>query len=162
MGYQGSDQTVRRHIAVWRLTEPPLPIGTSAFQPYTPRHVAWVFMQQRDTLSAEEVDYLKRLQTDDQMADLYDLVQTYCRMIRDRDAACLDVWLGAAQGSPFRDLRGFALHSQQDRAAVRAALSLPWSNGQTEGQITRLKLLKRQMYGRAKLDLLRLRMLHRA
>jgi transposase len=162
MGYQGSDQTVRRHIAVWRLADPPLPTGTSAFQPYTPRHVAWVFMQQPATLSAEEVDYLKRLQTDDQMADLYDLVQTYCRMIRDRDAACLDVWLGAAQGSPFRDLRGFALHLQQDRAAVCAALSLPWSNGQTEGQITRLKLLKRQMYGRAKLDLLRLRMLHRA
>ncbi len=162
MGYRGSDQTVRRHIAAWRLTDPPLPTGTSAFQPYAPRHAAWLFMQQPDTLSTEEVDYLTRLQTDEQMADLYDLVQTYCRMIRDRDAACLDVWLGAASQSSFRDLRNFATHLQQDHAAVHAALSLPWSNGQTEGQITRLKLLKRQMYGRAKLDLLRLRLLHRA
>jgi transposase len=52
------------------------------------------------------------------------------------------------------------LREHEDHTAVRAALSLPWSNGQTEGQITRLKLLKRQMYGRANLDLLRLRMLH--
>ncbi|MBE2267700.1 MAG: transposase [Anaerolinea sp.] len=49
---------------------------------------------------------------------------------------------------------------RQDVAAVRAALETPWSNGQTEGQVTRLKLIKRQMYGRAKFDLLRLRVIH--
>lgn len=162
MGYQGSDQTVRRYIASCRWADPPLPTGTSSFQPYSPRHVAWMFMQRSETLSPEEVDHLDQLQTDKQIANLYDLTQTYCRMIRDRDAACLDVWLGAATTSPFHELRGFATHLQQDYAAIRAALSLPWSNGQTEGQITRLKFLKRQMYGRANLDLLRLRMLHRA
>lgn len=162
MGYRGSDQTVRRHIASWRWADSPLPTGTSAYQPYSPRHIAWIFMQPPDTLSVEETDYLEHLRTDTQVADLYDLAQTFCRMVRDRDVACLDVWLGAASTSPVRELRGFATHLQQDHAAVRAALSLPWSNGQTEGQITRLKLLKRQMYGRANLDLLRLRMLHRA
>jgi transposase len=161
LGYRGSDQTVRRHIAAWRLADPPLPTGTSALQPYAPRHVAWMFMQQADTLTGEEADYLNYLRVAEQMADLYDLVQTFCRMIRERDVACLYTWLGAARSSPVRELRGFAVHLQQDEAAVRAALSLPWSNGQTEGQITRLKLLKRQMYGRAKLDLLRLRVLHR-
>jgi transposase len=161
-GYQGSDQTVRRYIASWRWADPPLPTGTSALQPYSPRHVAWLFMQLRDSLSSEEAAYLAHLRTDEQVADLYDLVQTFCRMIRDRDVACLDVWLGAASTSAFRELRGFAVHLKQDHAAVRAGLSLPWSNGQTEGQITRLKLLKRQMYGRAKLDLLRIRFLHRA
>jgi transposase len=49
-----------------------------------------------------------------------------------------------------------------DRAAVEAALSLEWSNGQTEGQVNKLKLLKRSMYGRANFDLLRLRLLHAA
>jgi transposase len=58
--------------------------------------------------------------------------------------------------------KGFAVHLKRDRAAVEAALTLPWSQGQTEGQINRLKLLKRQMYGRANIDLLRLRVLHRA
>jgi transposase len=162
LGYRGSDQTVRRYIASWRWADPPLPTGTSAFQRYAPRHVAWIFMQRPDAISAEEADYLEHLRSDEPIADLYDLAQTFCRMVRDRDVACLDVWLGAASASPFRDLRGFATHLQQDHAAVRAALSLPWSNGQTEGQITRLKLLKRQMYGRANLDLLRLRMLRRA
>lgn len=162
MGYRGSDQTVRRYIALWRWADPPLLTGTSARQPYSPRHVARLFMQQPDTLSAEEADYLEHLRTDEQIAGLYDLGQTYCRMIRDRDASCLDVWLGAASASPFRELRGFATHLWQDHAAVSAALSLPWSNGQTEGQITRLKLLKRQMYGRANLDLLKCRFLHRA
>jgi transposase len=161
LGYRGSDQTVRRYIASWRWADPPLSIGTSAFQPYAPRHVAWLCMQQLDTLSKEEADYLEHLRTDEHVADLYDLAQTFCRMIRDRDVACLDVWLGAASASSFRDLRGFASHLQQDHAAVSAALSLPWSNGQTEGQITRLKLLKRQMYGRANLDLLKRRFLHR-
>ncbi len=59
-------------------------------------------------------------------------------------------------------MRSFADGLRQDEAAVRAALELPWSNGQTEGQITRLKSVKRQMFGRAKLDLLRARVLEAA
>ena len=53
----------------------------------------------------------------------------------------------------------FANGVTKDRAAVCAAIALPWSNGQTEGQITKLKLVKRQMYGRGKLDLLQARLL---
>jgi transposase len=59
-------------------------------------------------------------------------------------------------------LRGFATGIINDVAAVRAALSQPWSNGPVEGQVNRLKMLKRQMYGRAKFDLLRSRVLHAA
>ena len=57
-------------------------------------------------------------------------------------------------------LRRFAAKLKEDLSAVRAAFSSPWSSGQVEGQINRLKYLKRQMYGRAKLDLLRIRVLH--
>ena len=115
-----------------------------------------MFMQRADTLTEEEADYLQHLRTDAQTADLYDLDRAFCCMIRERDVACLDTWLGAARSSPSRELRDFAVHLQQDEVAVRSALALPWSNGQTEGQITRLKVLKRQMYGRATLDLPRL------
>jgi transposase len=59
-------------------------------------------------------------------------------------------------------LARFATHLCRDEAAVLAALQLPWSNGPVEGQVRRLKLIKRQMYGRAKFDLLRLRVLHAA
>ena len=70
----------------------------------------------------------------------------------------------AGPGSPefLVELRGFAAGIKRDYAAVQAALSLPWSQGQTEGQMTRLKLIKRQGYGRAHFDLLRQRVLHAA
>jgi transposase len=59
-------------------------------------------------------------------------------------------------------LAGFARHLVRDKDAVEAALKLPWSQGQVEGQVHRLKLIKRQMYGRAGFDLLRLRVLQKA
>lgn len=80
-------------------------------------------------------------------------------MVRGRRADALGRWLAEAAQS---ELRAFAAGLRQDEAAVRAALTMPWSNGPVEGQITRLKLLKRQMYGRAKLDLLRARLLQAA
>jgi hypothetical protein len=64
--------------------------------------------------------------------------------------ADLDDWIAAARSSL---LASFAAGIYRDLAAVRAAIATPWSNGQTEGQITRAKLIKRQMYGRAKIDL---------
>lgn len=73
----------------------------------------------------------------------------------------LDAWLAASAATSVIPLHNFALGIQQDYAAVRAALETSWSNGQTEGQVNRLKFIKRQMYGRAKLDLLRLRVLYR-
>jgi transposase len=77
-------------------------------------------------------------------------------MIRQRKAADLRSWLQDAASSL---LASFASGLQADERAVAAALDEPWSNGQTEGHITKLKLVKRQMYGRAKLDLLRARLL---
>src|SRR5689334_9016020 len=71
----------------------------------------------------------------------------------------LEAWLRDARACGVPAVETFAAGLKQDGAAVRAALATPWSNGQTEGRITRLKLLKRQMYGRAGLDLLRRRML---
>ncbi|CAN5628611.1 hypothetical protein BH10ACI4_BH10ACI4_07870 [soil metagenome] len=75
-------------------------------------------------------------------------------MIRNRDAVAWPQWLEAAAHSP---LASFARRLERDRNAVHAALRLPWSNAMVEGHIHRLKLIKRQMYGRASFDLLRLR-----
>ena len=76
-------------------------------------------------------------------------------MIRNRDAAALAGWLAAAANS---DLASFVRGLRADEAAIAAALRENWYNGQTEGQINRLKTLKRQMYGRANLDLLKARL----
>jgi transposase len=88
-----------------------------------------------------------------------DLVDRFHSMIRNRRPEELDPWIAAAKDTV---LSSFATGIASDRDAVCAALVHPWSNGQTEGQITKLKLVKRQMYGRAKLDLLEARVISAA
>lgn len=80
-------------------------------------------------------------------------------MVKERTPAQLDDWLEAAEQSPVVGLLNFAQSLRKDYEAVRAGLSYEWSQGQVEGQITRLKLVKRQMYGRANFDLLKQRTL---
>lgn len=74
----------------------------------------------------------------------------------------LDTWLSKAKSSKLIDLQNFASGLERDKAAVMAGLTETWSNGQTEGQVNRLKLKKREMYGRAKFDLLQRRVLDAA
>jgi transposase len=85
-----------------------------------------------------------------------DLMDRFHHIIQRREGAALETWISDAKPSL---LASFTTGIVNDRAAVMAALTEPWSNGQTEGQNTKLKLVKRQMYGRAKLDLLRARLL---
>lgn len=85
-----------------------------------------------------------------------DLLDRFHRIIQHRTDHRLEQWIEDAKHSL---MKSFASGIVQDQAAVKAALTEPWSNGQTEGQNTKLKLVKRQMYGRASLDLLRARLL---
>jgi transposase len=104
--------------------------------------------------------YLKALyRISPELKELGHTARGFFEMIRKRDAAGWPGWLEAAMHSP---LASFARRLEPDRSAVDAALRLPWSNGMVEGQIHRLKLMKRQMYGRASFDLLKLRVLHSA
>ena len=84
-----------------------------------------------------------------------ELLERFHRMLRARDTDALTPWVADTCGSL---LASFGKGITADLAAVKAALTEAWSNGQTEGQITKLKLVKRQMYGRAGLDLLRARL----
>jgi transposase len=85
------------------------------------------------------------------LAKARELVERFQAMIRRREGETLETWIDAAMASP---LASFAAGIRADRDAVAAATVERWSDGQTEGQITKLKLVKRQMFGRAKLDLL--------
>jgi transposase len=93
------------------------------------------------------------------VAMAYPLAKEFATMVRQRSPTNFPAWLERVCGSGVADLVAFGAGLRRDEAAVVAALTYPWSNGQTEGQVTRLKLLKRQIYGRAKLDLLRCRVL---
>ncbi|TWB08503.1 transposase [Nitrospirillum amazonense] len=90
------------------------------------------------------------------LVDTRDVVADFQGMIRRKSLGDLDPWLERAKGGL---VASFANGINKDRAAVAAAITSPWSNGQTEGQITKLKLVKRQMYGHGKLDLLQARVI---
>lgn len=119
-------------------------------------------MKDPRTLSRTEASAVERIRQQAWVATIYRLVQRFVTMIRERLPDGLDRWIAEAKASGLRSLCYFAAGLQQDYQAVRAALETKWSSGQTEGQINRLKTLKRQMYGRAGFDLLRLRVLHAA
>ena len=82
-------------------------------------------------------------------------------LVRERPAGHLAPWLQQVEASASRELRSFVEGIRKDYAAVEAGLTLSWSNGQTESQVGRLKLLKRAMYGRAGFELLRRRVVYR-
>ncbi len=90
-----------------------------------------------------------------------DLARGFMGIVRERKADALRAWLIAALKSQLPEFMNKASGIMQDLQAVKAALMYEWSQGQVEGQVNRLKFLKRQMSGRAKLDLLRARVLHR-
>jgi len=122
-----------------------------------------LFVCRPEDLTAKEQATVARLRQLHPELDLaYVLVQQFAQMLRTRTGEQLDAWLEAVASSPLTDLKAFAASVSEDKEAIRAGLTRAESNGPTEGHITRLKLIKRSMYGRAKFDLLRQRVLHRA
>jgi transposase len=101
------------------------------------------------------IDHLT--QVDGSIAQAYQLSQTFLALVRERRGYELEAWIRETIRSGNEALARFARGLQEDLAAVTAGLTLPWSQGPVEGQITRLKLLKRQGYGRAGFLLLRQR-----
>jgi len=132
-------------------------------QPRTPWQTKWLLLRAPQELSARDASYCQALyHLSPALAEAASLARRFVEMVRQRKPDQLDGWLQQASASPLQELHGFALGLRKEDAAMRAALCEPWSTGQVEGQITRLKYLKRQMYGRANIDLLRLRVLHAA
>jgi transposase len=158
-GFRGGLRVVTEWATRRRLAEHP---GRAALSITAPplRRVARLLTSEPSALPVEERHYLNRLLAiSAPLMRARELALRFAAIVRERKIGDLDNWLAEAAES---ELRSFANGLKQDEAAVRAALKLPWSNGQTEGQITRLKLIKRQMYGRAKCDLLRARVLQAA
>jgi transposase len=121
------------------------------------RSIARLMTLARDDLSKSDAVLVAAIESNiPDLVTARTLIDDFQQMIRSKAAAKLEVWLDGAKAS----LVGpFANGVQKDIAAVRNAIISPWSNGQTEGQITKLKLIKRQMYGRAKIDLLQARLI---
>ena len=108
--------------------------------------------------TSEQQSFVDRLVGVNEVAPVVELARQFVQILRERRPEELDGWMERAKNSPASELRRFAAGLKREEAAVRAALEQSWSNGQVEGQIHRLKLIKRQMYERGKLDLLKLRL----
>ena len=186
-GFTGSYGLVRRLVADLRRMHPPASgtrrswvrkdrpelfdptFGTPPSPPQpkrkrlSPSQVAWLFVCQPHKLTQRQRKQLEIVcQAGLDFQHVYELAQEFVTMVTQHQAEVFEAWLQRAEHSGIASLKGLAKGLRRDDAAVSAALTLPWSQGQVEGQITRLKLLKRKMYGRAKFDLLRLRVLNAA
>ena len=171
-GYSGSS----RPVSLWaqsRRTEPhpctrqdhlggsPEPTDAAPRRGRLPstRRLAWLLVRDPEALEEDEAIVLAHVRQDTEVARLHDLARSYTRMVREKQPDALDGWLEASGASGIGAVVTFGEGLRRDYGAVRAALEEPWSSGQAEGQINRLKMLKRQMYGRAGFELLRKRVL---
>ena len=174
-GYPGSHKQVTLWVRA-RRTEPAAttprryrsapadpPVGQPATRRPSARRLAWLLVREPEQLRPQEQILLMRLQAAcPDAATAYPLIRQFVQMVRQPSAEPLDAWLALAEASDVPDVRTFAVGLREEYAALDAALRLPWSTGPVEGQITRLKLIKRQAYGRAGLATLRRRLLRAA
>jgi transposase len=154
-GYTGSYSLLRGALRPWR---PPRPDRV-----YGPRHrrsIRWLCLRPKEKLTKEELAVRDRVLSEDpELARGCELLEQFHELVRRRDQPGLDGWIATVQESGLAPFQSLANGLQRDRAAVDAAFTTEWSNGLVEGQVNRLKLIKRQGYGRAKTDLLRRRVL---
>lgn len=175
-GYTGSQRGMYRYLATLEPSVfPPVKRGSAATNTQTTssvpanplltlsaRQTTWLFFRRKADLKEEELKHLQLLRQSSPRAEkAYHLVETFLHMVRERTGEQLDTWLEEVKASHLEAFEPFVTGIQQDKDAVLAGLTLPWSTGPVEGHVNRLKLIKRSMYGRAKFDLLRLRVLHR-
>lgn len=169
-GYLGGATTCLAYITHFRLASGLPPKKRSGMQaqsiadptPRMPssRGLVWLVLRKAATLDETGQQRLGQLggsQTD--IASAITLAQEFAAIVRERQHEQLDSWLTRTEQSGIASLVNFAKGIRRDYAAVKAGVTLHFSNGPTEGHINRLKMLKREMFGRAKLDLLKKRLM---
>jgi transposase len=166
-GFDGSYHMVRRRLARRRRRAASEGTRGKAEAPsskrVSPRQIVWLLLKPESELNDVERALRARLEEDSGLHNAAELGRQFREIVRTRQEEVWNDWLNQSQQETAPgELRSFAKGLQADQAVVREALRSPWSNGQVEGHVNRLKTLKRQMYGRAKFDLLRKRFLRAA
>jgi transposase len=163
MGYPGKRQQVTHLVAHLRKQ---LKAGITDFsaqpQGLTPRAAVSLLMRRPEKVTEEQQQALVQMrQLHPEIEQVMEVVASFLKMLRTLQGQQLETWMEMAQQGNIREMQNFVEKLQKDKQAVQAGLSLTWSNGVVEGHVNRLKYLKRTMYGRAKFDLLRQRVLYR-
>jgi DNA-binding NarL/FixJ family response regulator len=158
LGWRGSQRTVYRYAQRLRTLDTPPPVAP---KPPKPRRVAGWIMSDPDHLASGSAVTLKEILTRcPELEATRKHVGTFANMMQNLGGDRLPAWIEQVRADGLPELHRFADGLQRDLQAVTAGLTLPWNNGPTEGTVNRIKYLKRQMHGRANLDLLRLRILN--
>jgi transposase len=147
---KNSPREYRQPIIAVQTERPPMSFPS-------PKTLAWLILRSPESLSAAEEQRRKQICQDESVAKLHDLAQQFADLMRNRNNASFPAWLQSCSSCGIDVLETFACGLERELDAVLAAFELPWSNGPTEGCVNRLKLLKRQAYGRASLELMRIR-----
>ena len=163
-GYTGGRSMVACFVAAFRTHgtryfRKAVPARPRETKPPSPRQAAMLLARPTDKLKPADRELLAQLTAFPEISVLYVLTQNFANVFRSKQSQALQTWLTEARATGIPEISRFCDGLLRDAAAVTAAVVLPWSNGQVEGQIHRLKLVKRQMYGRAKFNLLRCRVL---
>jgi len=165
-GYEGSLRTLQRYLSGLREAQglPPVRIKVaqtlpkvldSQSPPFTPGQAAYLVVLNPENRQAEETDLLNRLvEQHPDLSELIELADEFLLLLRQRQVDAFDGWLLKAASCALKPLQKFAKGLLDDYAAVKASLMTEFSNGPVEGLNNKLKMLKRQMYGRANLELL--------
>lgn len=152
---------VYRFLATLKMAEQVPQLGTPRLPQYPSKAAIWLFMRQfKDLDDVEQKDVMAFRQVSPVLATAYTLVQDFLEMVRHREGNRLEKWLIQAKNSGLPELQSFVHGVEQDQAAVQVGLTSSLNNGQVEGHVTKIKLIKRMMYGRAAFPLLRQRVLH--
>ena len=169
-GYTGSESLLRQLLGEWRTELPPTRRQGQLRKPrlcsqprkrrLSSRGAAFLMILSPSKLTKVQQQQIEQITLNEELRTVYLLSQEFVTLLKERQAEALDAWLKRAKESRVRELSSFVNGIRRDYAAVRAACCLSWSNGTTEGHVNRLKFLKRQMFGRAHLDLLRVKVLH--
>lgn len=162
-GYQGSDVTVRRLTYRWKpsITQNIQFIRTALPKLPSVKQLVWLLLKSEDKLKDEEKDFKQKiLDNSDEVRQGLGLLNKFRTMIREKQVDKYEEWHREAQNKSLTEFENFARGLRRDNEAVKNALSENWSNGQVEGQVNRLKFIKRAMYGRGNFDLLKARVLH--
>ena len=158
-GYKGSRQMVTSYVCSWR-HKGGRPSKASAPERVAPKHAAILAARQPEKFTPEQQVLFDRLvKCCPDLLPIRKIALAFRDVFANSDSAALLSWIQDTKKCRFGPLVRFAYGMQKDITAVTAAVETPWSNGQVEGQINRLKAIKRQMYGRAGFNYLRARVL---
>ncbi len=163
-GYTGAHSTLSEALLYYgirigkKARQKKLPENKLYF--FKPSKTAFLFLKDENKLSEMQQNLIEKLcAKSEELANTLTLTRIFKRMMKEKEESNLDNWIESAVNSNIKEIQSFATRLKSDYNAVKNAIALSWSNGSVEGNVNKLKTIKRQMYGRGSFQLLKKRLI---